>query len=359
MMKPNHLLALETLAHVLNEQHDLLASADRIAFLRGMPTDGLEDVKAKIVCEQPFRPREQSLRASGYEVADTLEGPFPLVLVLPERQRHRTLADFARAFALLPEGGTMVVCLHNDWGARRYEKLITAVAGNIESVTKRHCRVFWAKKTRALNTEELDLWSQDYEMRREIEGIYWTRPGIFAWDRIDEGSQLLIDHLPSHMEGTVGDLGCGWGLLSMRILERFDGIKRLDAMDADRDAVEAARRNIGNVKSPARSRAFWHDVSTGIEERHYDWIVMNPPFHEGREPDSGVGIQFIAAAAQGLRSTGELWLVANKHLPYEAVLREMFDVMEQKAEMNNFKVLCARMPRHDILLRHNKRRKGR
>ena len=57
----------------------------------------------------------------------------------------------------------------------------------------------------------------------------------------------------------------------------------------------------------------------------YDVIVMNPPFHDGRDADPMLGLKFITTAAMSLRSTGDLWLVANKHLPYENLMAETFE----------------------------------
>ena len=71
---------------------------------------------------------------------------------------------------------------------------------------------------------------------------------------------------------------------------------------------------------------------------------MNPPFHEGKEADPLIGLKFIAAAAQALRPEGQLWLVANRQLPYENLLTEAFAQMDKIVETGGFKVLHARNP---------------
>jgi 16S rRNA (guanine1207-N2)-methyltransferase len=84
----------------------------------------------------------------------------------------------------------------------------------------------------------------------------------------------------------------------------------------------------------------WHDVTTGLPQA-YDVIVSNPPFHQGRADEPWLGLAFIAAAAAALRPGGSLWLVANRHLPYEAALSSGFAHVRTVREDAGFKVIEA------------------
>ena len=89
----------------------------------------------------------------------------------------------------------------------------------------------------------------------------------------------------------------------------------------------------------------WHDVTAGLGQR-YDVIVTNPPFHApGRTERPDIGRRFIAVAAEALAPGGRLWLVANRHLPYEAVLGEAFGQVRTVAERDGYKVVEARKAR--------------
>ena len=75
----------------------------------------------------------------------------------------------------------------------------------------------------------------------------------------------------------------------------------------------------------------------------YDVIVTNPPFHtqHGIErPD--VGRQFLTAAAAALNAGGQLWLVANRHLPYESVLGAAFAEVRTVTQQHGYKIVTAR-----------------
>jgi 16S rRNA (guanine1207-N2)-methyltransferase len=79
--------------------------------------------------------------------------------------------------------------------------------------------------------------------------------------------------------------------------------------------------------------------------RRYDVIVSNPPFHQGRADLPDLGRAFIAAAASALEPHGVFWLVANRHLPYEALLGARFASVRERAVGGGFKVYEASRPR--------------
>lgn len=335
--------ALSALFHVLEQQPEIRRDG-RVLFLRAQPHPGLEPLRARLTCEQPWRPRAAALEAAGLRHVKQAEGPFDLILLLPERQRESVLADLARAHDLLAEGGTLVVALHNDWGAKRTEQQLAEVAGELQTVSKNHCRVFWTVKTAPWQAATLQTWRDGGAMRRILDGRFWSQPGLFNWDGIDAGSALLVEHLPVNLSGAVADLGGGWGFLSDHLLRHCPDIRSLDLYEADAGALECARRNLGLVPSRVRPRLHWHDVTEGLGRASYDVVVMNPPFHDGRDANPLLGLQFITAAARGLNRGGELWLVANKHLPYEALMKDAFEFQRTVVEQGGFKVLHGARP---------------
>ena len=68
---------------------------------------------------------------------------------------------------------------------------------------------------------------------------------------------------------------------------------------------------------------------------------MNPPFHAGGADDVGLGRAFLERARAVLRQGGVLWMVANRHLPYEADLAALFAKVEAVKETGRFKVIRA------------------
>lgn len=71
----------------------------------------------------------------------------------------------------------------------------------------------------------------------------------------------------------------------------------------------------------------------------YDAIVINPPFHKGNAADPAIGQKMIKTAAGALRRGGRLFMVANRQLPYEVTLNEVFGEHREVSRDSGFKVL--------------------
>jgi 16S rRNA (guanine1207-N2)-methyltransferase len=165
----------------------------------------------------------------------------------------------------------------------------------------------------------------------------WSQPGLFSWNRIDPGSALLAEALPN-LSGDGADFGCGFGFLALEAL-RSEAIKRLHLLDVDGRAISAARRNI----SDPRAAFHWADLRAGAGGLGVlDFVIMNPPFHDGGAEDQTLGQAFIRQAARVLRKGGTCWLVANRHLPYEGVLTPLFARVTLVLEKGGYKIYEAR-----------------
>jgi 16S rRNA (guanine1207-N2)-methyltransferase len=299
-----------------------------------------------LLCQQTFQPDAAALERANLRVLtrelDAATGTYPLVLLLPPRQRDEARALLARAVRLAGPGGRVLACASNNEGARSCEADLERIAGPVTTVTKNKCRAFWsAPIERPRDASLVEQWLQLDTPRPIAGGRFVSRPGVFAWDRIDVASQLLAEHLPSDLAGRAADLGAGFGYLGVELLERCAGVTALDVYEAERRALDLARLNLAALESRADIRYCWHDVTAGLSEK-YDAIVCNPPFHTHARADRpDVGRRFIAAAAQALRPGGRLWMVANRHLPYEAALGAGFERVRIVTQQHGFKIVEA------------------
>ena len=133
----------------------------------------------------------------------------------------------------------------------------------------------------------------------------------------------------------------GYGYLSAEILSRSTQVTALDLYEAEARALALARQNLSTFEAQATLVYRWHDVTAGVSEQ-YDFIVSNPPFHtQSRADRPDVGRRFIAVAAESLKPGGRLYLVANRHLPYEAVLNSSFGEVRVLGDHDGFKVIEA------------------
>lgn len=297
------------------------------------------------LCEQSFKPFAEALLRSGLTVGEAApDAHFKVVLVLPPRQRDEARAWFARAAHYARMGGLVVACAPNAEGAKSAQADLAALLGSVSHLSKHKCRVFWGATSSSLNRALFDSWLSLDVPQTNAAG-YLSRPGLFAWDRVDTASALLAAHLPDDLTGRLADFGAGYGYLASQIVARCPHIAALDLYEAEARALEPARMNIERaVRDSARQLIvglYWHDVTVGVERR-YDAVVSNPPFHQGRADLPDLGRAFISQAAHALLPQGRLWLVANRHLPYEATLCEHFEHVRTVVVQDGFKVIEGR-----------------
>lgn len=335
--------ALDTL--MLPFQSGVLALGRDVLYLRAKAGTALPPLASEWTCEQAFRPEADALRRAGVDCVPRVDDAVhALVLLLLPRQRDQARALLARGLASLAADGVLVASQANNDGARSAESDLARLAGPVQSMSKNKCRVFWvAQGTASIDADLLQAWRELDAPRAVADGRFLSRPGLFAWDRIDDASALLASCLPLDLRGRGADLGAGFGFLAAEVMTRCAAVTGLDLYEADYEALELARLNLANLagaKSAPTLGFHWHDVSTGLPGR-YEFIVTNPPFHQGRADLPDLGRSFITAAANALGPGGRLWLVANRHLPYEAALSSGFAKVRMVEMRDGFKVIEA------------------
>ncbi|HEV2621125.1 MAG TPA: class I SAM-dependent methyltransferase [Frateuria sp.] len=322
-----------------------LPAAARVLFLRARGGYRMREWAGPgWLCEQGFKPFADDLERAGFTVGEPTAGDrYDRVLMLPPRQREEARAVFARAAHHASPGGCVLAAVPNAEGAKSAEADFARLFGSVRSLSKHKCRVFWAAVGDRMDHELLDQWIVSDEPRRTADG-YLSRPGLFSWDRIDPASALLAAHLPVDLRGRLADLGAGYGYLSAQAIARCPAVTSVDLYEAQARALGPAQANLDEaITASGRkmdTRVLWHDVTRGLPHR-YDAIVSNPPFHQGRADLPELGRAFITAAAAALHPGGRLWMVANRHLPYEATLDSCFAQVRTVATQDGFKVIEA------------------
>jgi 16S rRNA (guanine1207-N2)-methyltransferase len=306
----------------------LLPDMGAIAVYRPQMGDDLSALpKARVVVLTGFKPDHDHFARSHAVVPAP---PYAAALVCLPRSREAARALIAQAAAEVAPGGWIAVDGQKTDGIDTALKDLRARVDLSESLSKAH-----GKLASFPVGPDLSDWRAE---PLQVEG-FQTLPGVFSADGPDPGSVLLAGALPV-LKGKVADLGAGWGYLAAAIL-RHPGVKRLDLVEAEADALDCARVNI----SDPRARFHWADATQWRPETLLDAVVMNPPFHTGRAADPALGLAFIRAAQRMLAPDGSLWLVQNRHLPYDMALSDSFLLHEEVAGDGAFRVIHAQKPK--------------
>ena len=322
-------MTLSRLAIALDRGAVDLPAAGRIAVFGARPGDDLSALpKERVQIIQGFYPDHAALAAQGYDCATAPDGgAYTAALVRLPRAKAEGRGRIAAARAVTD--GPIIVDGQKTDGVDSLLRELRSRAELGEVVAKAH------GKLAAIHGGDFSDWAA---RPQEVDGFV-TVPGVFSADAVDLGSALLAAALPDTLPPRVADLGAGWGYLSCAVLDRA-GVEAVHLVEADHAALTCARTNI---RDP-RAVFHWSDVASFAPDRPFDAVVTNPPFHQSRAAEPALGTAFIAAARRMLSRQGVLWLVANRHLPYEKTLAESFREVRELGDDPSYKLFHAARP---------------
>ncbi|MGM9998857.1 MAG: class I SAM-dependent methyltransferase [Candidatus Bruticola sp.] len=280
---------------------------------------------------------------------------YDVAIILGTSSRAENYVNFVRALRSVKSGGLIVFSIANTLGAGSFEKSMIEYIPLVAQQSKFHCRTFAIRVPENITakehmTELLQKWEEGFSYRVCSESGLLSRPGIFSWNKADGGSKLLAEYIKNkaQLRGVGADLGSANGFLTKAVLEsrscKAGEVSRIDLFEDEYISLAAAKALFKEKNPKVRIGYSWADVISDVPSEQYDWIVMNPPFHQGQTRVLNLGREFVASAARALTWRGVLYVVVNRTLPYEDTLAEYFKNYEKVAENNSFKVFAASEP---------------
>lgn len=223
----------------------------------------------------------------------------------------------------LKEGGRLYIEGAKDRGILSLGKRVREIFGNLETLEiSKGQRVICALRG-----------------AQEVAEIDAPAFAPFAEGKMDEGTSLLLEALEVRATDVALDLGCGSGSIGAFIAERASK-GQVTLVDVSLTSIAAARRLL-EERGLTNAQALASDGIEALREQRFDLVATNPPFHIGGIQTTAIAERFIREAAQVLRPRGRFYLVANRFLKYEPVLRACFDTVEEVSGNTRFKVLRA------------------
>lgn len=167
---------------------------------------------------------------------------------------------------------------------------------------------------------------------------FYSKPGVFGWEKVDKGSQLLVSCLPpviQYMKGvdSILDLGCGWGYLMLATQSIPDAVRV--ATDNNVAAIDAATKNF--AEAGMNVQCLVDDCASQVRQR-FDLILCNPPFHQGFQVSDTLTEKFLKTASRLSRRSTRAIFVVNQFIPLQKLAESCFKESRLLAAADGFNV---------------------
>lgn len=176
----------------------------------------------------------------------------------------------------------------------------------------------------------------------ELRATLESRPNVFSWERLDQGTRMLLgalDRSPETLD--ILDVGCGNGVLAFAAAHNYPNAT-IVGCDESYQAIASAQANASRLGVDAARLSFvTTDTLNDAVPEGTDLVVCNPPFHQGHAVGDQLAWDLFVQARQVLRPRGKLLIVGNQHLRYHEKLGRLFGNCTVRASDPKFVVLQA------------------
>jgi 16S rRNA (guanine1207-N2)-methyltransferase len=241
---------------------------------------------------------------------------------------------------VLKPGGTLVLCGEKNEGIKTIiDKAASYFSVNAKAI-KQGTFYYAFVERQALNKLAIPD-DNEYSTLRPVDlnGVSWlSKPGIFGWNKIDEGSALLVEQVLGFYQQLppperLLDLGCGYGYLTLA--SSALPVQTRVLTDNNAAALMAADANCKQQQLAAQVVA----ADAGIQlTGNFDLILCNPPFHQGFDTDGDLTDKFLQQAHRLLCASGNAFFVVNQFIPVERKAAPYFRQIEKLTRQRGFQV---------------------
>ncbi len=242
----------------------------------------------------------------------------------------------------LAPNGTLWLAGFKNEGTKTYSDKAAKLFGHTQKAQK-HGEVYLCALPQNPKPAGELLDTQDYPALRPVylldDQPVYSKPGVYGWDKIDAGSQMLVHELRHQLplDKTIAsclDLGCGYGFLSLALADYT--ITRRVATDNNLTALLAMEQN--SETWGLDLEAIPSNCADTINEQ-FELIICNPPFHKGFDTQNDLTELFLRSAKTHLAPKGAAWFVVNDFIPIEQKAKRLFKHGQLLGHNRQFKVL--------------------
>lgn len=183
-------------------------------------------------------------------------------------------------------------------------------------INKMSDHYYTQEPTSESNPESFDATLKGYKL------TFKTDSGVFSKDRIDHGSQVLLDaiDLAEFPEGDVLDVGCGYGAIGLTLAKEAQE-RTIQMVDVNERALALATENAKQNKIK-NVRIYSSSLYESVEETEFAGVVSNPPIRAGKKVVHAV----LEEAWNVLKPGGMLTVVIRKKQGAPSAKKKMEEV---------------------------------
>jgi len=257
-----------------------------------------------------------------------------LVIIQFPKSKAELTFTLAMVAASLSKECLVLVVGENKSGIKSLDKLTTQQLADCAKVdSARHCLLFAANMLPAQESFILESWLKPYSFSiNETVIKVVALPGVFSQNRLDIGTQVLLENLPKKVTGDLLDFGCGAGVIASYYGKVFPNAN-LHLLDVSALALYSAQKtlNLNNLTGQVFPSNSLSDV-----KGKYDYVISNPPFHQGLKTNYLATETFLSKIKPHLKPRGHVIVIANSFLRYQPIMEEEIGRTQVLAKKKGF-----------------------
>lgn len=298
---------------------------------------------------------------------EQIDKQFDCVVYRVSKERPICHYIFNQLKSRLTDKGTLIIAGKKNEGIKSYyQKLVNDL--KFTGKLKKHKDRYIAVLTKHSLHETLQgLDDKDYRNLTKVEiakvltseesfeseavSSFYSKPGVYGWNKIDKGSQLLFDTFIADIRHSnitptkVLDLGCGYGFLSIKVLKAMHNnalstLTRLVATDNNAAAITCCQKNLQELSTQRDVSLLIRadDCGENLQES-FDIVLSNPPFHQGFDHAKSLTNKFLSNGAKLLNKTGAAYFVVNAFIGIEKQAEKYFGNISVLKNTGQFKIV--------------------
>ncbi|MBF7683194.1 class I SAM-dependent methyltransferase [Acinetobacter sp. B5B] len=262
------------------------------------------------------------------------------VVIFVPKSKELLSYVFHQVASHLPQGSQIFLVGEKKIGIERAAKQLKYYGQTLKLDSARHCQLWLTQLDTIVEKKPLQDWVKTYQIPTAKTTLHiCALPGVFSQNRLDIGTAVLLPQLNHIRTGRIADFGCGAGVIAC-YLAKQNAKNKIYALDVDAFALESTKMTFEANQLTSQLECCAVQGIADAPDR-LDAIVSNPPFHQGVNTHYAVSETLCRDAKLHLKTTGELWLVANRFLNYPPIIEQSFGKCTVKTDENGFKVLYA------------------